>query len=115
MKSFEEIKEILIAGGGMMGKNIAFVMTSNPNLHVTVYDLYPTDVEAGIRTNTKQLVDRGHVTEEDLAERLTRIYFTTDIDDEAIKKADSADPADILAALPDLVQRTLEDFGLLID
>ena len=88
MKSFQEVKEILIAGGGMMGKNIAFVMTSNPNLHVTVYDLYPTDVEAGIRANTKQLVDRGHVTEEDLAERLTRIYFTTDIDDEAITKAD---------------------------
>ena len=88
MKSFQEVKEILIAGGGMMGKNIAFVMTRNPNLHVTVYDLYPTDVEAGIRANTKQLVDRGHVTEEDLAERLTRIYFTTDIDDEAITKAD---------------------------
>lgn len=88
MKSFQEIKEILIAGGGMMGKNIAFVMTGNPDLHVTVYDLYPTDVEAGIRTNTRQLVERGHLKEEDLAERLTRICFTTDIDDEAITKAD---------------------------
>lgn len=88
MKSLNEIKEILIAGGGMMGKNIAFVLTSNPQFHVTVYDLFPTDVEAGIRANTKQLVDRGHVTEEDLADRLTRIYFTTDIDDPAIKKAD---------------------------
>ncbi len=88
MKTFQEVKEILIAGGGMMGKNIAFVMTSNKDLHVTIYDLYPTDVEAGIRANTKQLVDRGHLTEEDLAERLTRIYFTTDIDDQAITKAD---------------------------
>ena len=88
MKTFNDVKEILIAGGGMMGKNIAYVMTKNPNLHVTVYDLFPTDVEAGIRTNTKQLVDRGHVTEEELAEQLSRIYFTTDIDDPAIAKAD---------------------------
>ncbi len=88
MKSFNEVKEILIAGGGMMGKNIAFVMTKNPNLHVTVYDLYPTDVEAGIRANTKQLVDRGHLTEDQLVEQLSRIYFTTDIDDPAITKAD---------------------------
>ena len=72
----------------MMGKNIAFVMTSNPDFQVTVYDLYPTDVEAGIRSSTKQLVDGGYVSEEELAERLSRIYFTTDIDDPALAKAD---------------------------
>ena len=88
MKKFEEIKEILIAGGGMMGKNIAFVFTSNPDYQITVYDLYPTDVEAGIRANTKQLVDGGYLSEDELKERLSRIYFTTDIDDPAIKKAD---------------------------
>lgn len=88
MKTFQDVKEILIAGGGMMGKNIAFVMTKNPNFNVTVYDLYPTDVEAGIRANTKQLVERGHLTEEELKEQLSRIYFTTDIDDPAIAKAD---------------------------
>ena len=88
MKTLNEIKEILIAGGGMMGKNIAFVMTQNPQFHVTVYDLYPTDVEAGIRANTKQLVERGHLTEEELAERISRIYFTTNIDDPAIAAAD---------------------------
>ena len=88
MKKFEEIKEILIAGGGMMGKNIAFVFTSNPNYNITVYDLYPTDVEAGIRTNTKQLMDGGYLNEEELSERLSRIYFTTDIDDPALAKAD---------------------------
>ncbi|MBQ7144754.1 MAG: 3-hydroxyacyl-CoA dehydrogenase family protein [Oscillospiraceae bacterium] len=88
MKSFQDIKEILIAGGGLMGKNIAFVMTQNPQFHVTVYDLFPTDVEAGIRTSTKQLVDGGYVSEAELAERLSRIYFTTDMDDPAIAKAD---------------------------
>ena len=100
MKAFNEIKEILIAGGGMMGKNIAFVMTKNPQFHVTVYDLYPTDVEAGIRANTKQLVDRGHLTEEELAEQLSRIYFTTDMDDPAIAKADL------------IIEAVFEDMGI---
>ena len=59
------IKNILIAGGGMMGKNIAFVFTSNPDYQISVYDIYPTDVCGGIRKNC-----------------------TTDIDSELIKKAD---------------------------
>jgi len=88
MKSFEEIKKILICGGGLMGKNIAFVMTANPNFQVTVYDLYPTDVEAGIRKSTAQLVEGGYVKEEELGERLSRIYFTTNMDDPAIADAD---------------------------
>ena len=33
------IKYILICGAGMMGKNIAFVMASNPTYQVGVYDL----------------------------------------------------------------------------
>lgn len=83
-----EIKNILICGAGMMGKNIAFVFASNPNFKVGVYDLYPTDVEAGIRTNTKQLLDKGVLTEEELADRLSRISFTTDIDSELVSSAD---------------------------
>ena len=35
----KEIKNILIAGGGMMGKNIAFVFTKNPAYQVGVYDM----------------------------------------------------------------------------
>ena len=50
-----EIKNVLIAGGGMMGKNIAFVFSSNPAYDITVYDLFPTDVYAGIRKNTEPL------------------------------------------------------------
>lgn len=83
-----EIKNILICGGGMMGKNIAYVMASNPAYQVAVYDLYETDVEAGIRTNTKQLLDKGVITEEELSERLSRISFTTDIDSALISDAD---------------------------
>ena len=84
----KDIKYILICGAGMMGKNIAYVMASNPNFQVGVYDLYPTDVEAGIRTNTKQLLDKGVITEEELSDRLSRISFTTDIDSDLVKNAD---------------------------
>ena len=82
------IKNILICGAGMMGKNIGFVFASNPDFQVGMYDLYPTDVEAGIRTNTKQLVDKGVLTEEELADRLSRISFTNDIDSDIVKNAD---------------------------
>ena len=82
------IKNILIAGGGMMGKNIAFVFTSNPAYQISVYDIYPTDVCGGIRKNCAQLIEKGVITAEELEQRLTRIDFTTDIDSELIKKAD---------------------------
>lgn len=88
MKTCKEIKEILIVGGGMMGKNIAFVMTAAPSFNVTVYDLYPTDVVGGIRNNTRQLVDKGILSVEELEERLSRIQFTTDIDSPLLSKAD---------------------------
>ena len=82
------IKNILIAGGGMMGKNIAFVFTSNPDYQISVYDLYPTDVPGGIRKNCAQLIEKGVLTEAELEKRLARIDFTTDIDSELIRKAD---------------------------
>lgn len=84
----KDIKNILICGGGMMGKNIAFVFASNPDFRVGVYDLYPTDVEAGIRTNTKQLVEELAMTQKEVEERLSRISFTTDMDSELVTQAD---------------------------
>ena len=53
-----------------------------------VYDLYETDVPGGIRANTKQLIAKGALTEEDLAARLSRISFTTDLDSELVSRAD---------------------------
>ena len=84
----KDIKYILICGAGLMGKNIAFVMASNPTYEVGVSDLYETDVAAGIRTNTKQLIAKGALTEEELASRLSRISFTTDLDSELVRRAD---------------------------
>lgn len=84
----KDIKKVLIMGGGLMGKNIAFVVSSVKDYEITIYDINPVDVEAGIRMSTKQLVDKEIVSEADLAERLSRIHFTQDIESEGIKNAD---------------------------
>ena len=82
------IKNILICGAGMMGKNIAFVFAGDPDYSVVLYDLYETDVPGGIRSNTKQLVEKEVMTEADVEERLGRISFTTDLDSDGIRNAD---------------------------
>ena len=82
------IKNVLIMGGGLMGKNIAFVVSSVKDYEITIYDINEVDVPAGIKQSTKQLVEKGIVSEEELEERLSRIHFTTDIDSEGIKNAD---------------------------
>lgn len=82
------IQNILVAGGGMMGKNIAFVFTSDPRYRVTVYDIRETDVRGGIRLNCAQLLAKGILTEEELEARLMRIDFTTDLESSAVKDAD---------------------------
>ena len=84
----KDIKYILICGAGLMGKNIAYVMASNPDFEVGVYDVKDTDVYGGIRASTKQLVDKGVITQDELEGRLKRISFTTDIDSELVSRAD---------------------------
>ena len=83
-----KVEKVLIAGGGLMGKNIAFVCSSAPEFDITVYDINDVDVHAGIRVSTKQLVDKGIVSPEELEERLSRIHFTKDMDSEGVKNAD---------------------------
>lgn len=82
------VKNILIVGGGLMGKNIAFVASSVPEHQITVYDVKPVEVAEGIRENTRQLVDAGVLTQEELEERISRIGFTTDLDSEEVKETD---------------------------
>ena len=84
----ENVRNILIAGGGMMGKNIAFVFSSVPEFSITVYDIRPTDVAAGIRANCAQLVEKGVLDPAELEARLSRIRFTTDLEDEGVRSAD---------------------------
>ena len=82
------IKNILICGAGLMGKNIAYVMTSNPEYEVTLYDSKEQEPREGIRKNTRELVEKGIITSEEVEERLKRVHFTTDLDHPAVKNAD---------------------------
>ncbi|MBR6025846.1 MAG: 3-hydroxyacyl-CoA dehydrogenase family protein [Firmicutes bacterium] len=82
------VKNVLIAGGGLMGKNIAFVVSSVKDYQITIYDINDVDFVGGIKTSTKQLVDKGIVTPAELEERLSRISFTKDMADERVKNAD---------------------------
>ena len=84
----KKIEKILIMGGGLMGKNIAFVASSAADCDITIYDINEVDVSAGIRQSPKQLVEKGIVSETELEERLSRIHFTQDIDSDSIKNAD---------------------------
>ncbi len=84
----DKTKNILICGAGLMGKNIAFVMSSNPNYEVTLYDTVDQEPREAIRKNTKELVEKGIISSEEVEDRLKRVHFTTDINNEAVKKAD---------------------------
>jgi 3-hydroxybutyryl-CoA dehydrogenase len=84
----KDITKVLIVGAGMMGKNIAFVLTANPALKVVVTDIAETDIRTGIRANCLQLVEHGVVTEAELEDRLNRIVFTTDMMSDAVRNAD---------------------------
>ncbi len=88
MKKFDEIKNILIVGGGMMGKNIAFVMTENPRLNVAVYDPFLKEIKDGMRANLRELAEHGVISEAEIEARLARVEFTADIDSALVKDAD---------------------------
>lgn len=83
-----DIKNVLIVGAGLMGKNIAYVVASVPQYEITIFDINDVDVEAGIRESVSQLVEKKIVSEEELEQRLSRIHFTKDINSTAIKNAD---------------------------
>ena len=83
-----EINNIVVVGAGMMGKNIAFVMTANPALTVTITDITETDVRAGIRAGCRQLVQHDAISSDELEARLRRIIFTSDMSSTLVRAAD---------------------------
>ena len=59
-----KIKNFLVCGGGMMGSAIAQILAGLDDAKVTVYDVFPVDVEAKVRNNMKLLVEKEIVTED---------------------------------------------------
>jgi 3-hydroxybutyryl-CoA dehydrogenase len=84
----DKIKNILICGAGLMGKNIAYVMAGKPEYIVTLYDSKDQDPREGIRKSTRELVEKGIITSDEVEDRLKRVHFTTDLDHQAVKNAD---------------------------
>lgn len=88
INTMKDIKKILVCGAGMMGINIAYVMASNPDYEVAVYNRREKDVVTAVRDNTKALLEKGIITEAFLQGCLDRISFTTDIDSDLVSSAD---------------------------
>lgn len=82
-----DINKFLVCGGGMMGSAIAQILGGLDGAEVTVYDVYPVDVEAKVRNNMKLLVEKGIVTEADVDTIVSRISFTQDLHSEGVKNA----------------------------
>lgn len=82
-----DIKRFLICGGGMMGSAIAQIFAGLPDAEVTVYDVYPVDVEAKVRSNMKLLAEKEIVTETDVDAIASKINFTQDMQSEGVKSA----------------------------
>ena len=82
-----EIKNFLVCGGGMMGSAIAQILAGLDDAKVTVYDVFPVNVEAKVRNNMKLLVEKGIVTEADVDKIVSKISFTQDMNDEGVKNA----------------------------
>lgn len=86
----KEIKNILICGAGMMGKGLAQIFSSCEDLTVTVQNRRERDVHGPIKENLEQLRDKGIITDAEIAARLSRISFTTDMQSDLVKNADLA-------------------------
>lgn len=84
----KDISKVLVCGGGMMGKNIALVLTADPAVSVTVYDVKDGGVLAGIADSARQLAESGLLDPTSMEERLRRISFIDTLDHPAAAEAD---------------------------
>lgn len=83
-----DIKKFLVCGGGMMGSAIAQILAGLEGAEVTVYDVFPVDVEAKVRNNMKLLVEKEIVTEADVDAIVSKISFTQTLDCEGVRNAE---------------------------
>jgi 3-hydroxybutyryl-CoA dehydrogenase len=81
------VNKILVVGAGMMGKNIAFVL-SGGDYDITVYDVREVDLHGDIRSSVEPLISHGVVTESEVKKRLEKVAFTTNLDCHEIHEAD---------------------------
>lgn len=83
-----EIKHILVYGAGMMGKNIALVLSTMPDIKITVYDIRPVDMETAMRENLKPFLESGIIDADELERRVSQVTFTTELTEVLGKQID---------------------------
>lgn len=82
------IKNVTVLGSGLMGNGLALVFAKDRDTHVILRSRsMKNDPLAGIRANLDMLIERNAMTEEEAGGILSRIVFTTDME-EAVKNAD---------------------------
>ena len=82
-----DIKKFLVCGGGMMGSAIAQILAGLEGVEVTVYDVFPVDIEAKVRNNMKLLVEKEIVTPEEGDAIVGKITFTQTLDCAGVREA----------------------------
>ena len=82
------IKNVTVLGSGLMGNGLALVFAKDKDTHVILRSRsMKNDPLAGIRANLDILIERHAMTEEEAGGILSRIVFTTDME-EALRDAD---------------------------
>lgn len=79
---------IVICGGGLMGKGIAFVMSALPQYDIAVYHHRKIPFHSELWESVKALVEYGVLTEETVRQRIESIKLVTQLDDTALQNAD---------------------------
>ena len=82
-----DIKKFLVCGGGMMGSAIAQILAGLEGVEVTVYDVFPVDIEAKVRSNMKLLVEKEIVTPAEVDAIVGKITFTQTLDCAGVREA----------------------------
>lgn len=83
----KELKNLLIVGGGLMGKGVAHVLSALGGVNIAVYDIAYNDFLEGLKGTFSQLVAHGVYTAEEAQRRVRRVTFYNDVE-EAAKDAD---------------------------
>lgn len=83
-----EIKQVLVYGAGMMGKNIALVLSAMPSVKITVYDICPVDIKAAMRENLRLFLEAKLIDADELERRVSQVTFTTTLTEDLGKQLD---------------------------
>ncbi|MBX9878907.1 MAG: 3-hydroxybutyryl-CoA dehydrogenase [Candidatus Obscuribacterales bacterium] len=100
---------VFVAGAGLMGSGIAYLIASKTNARVNVYDIYPQSLErskASIEKMGKGAVEKGFISQEQLADVMKRIKFSD-------SDKDAADCDLVIEAIAEDVEAKRELFEIL--